>query len=81
MLNEVGPDLWTESHDAIVDEFSSGEERLLDAYMDTINGFSIEYKVFTVYLRIANLMYLNRKLHQSTDGKISCCLFRFRHSR
>ena len=45
MLNEVGPDLWTEHHDVIVDEFSFGEERLLVAYMDSINGFVIEYKV------------------------------------
>ena len=51
MLNDVSPDMWNETHDTAMNEFICNGQRLLVAYLDSINGFMLEYQVPSVPLQ------------------------------
>ena len=50
-LGGLLPEMWIDEHNPIIDEFITGDQRLLVAYNDTINGLTFEPAIPVVPVR------------------------------
>ena len=67
-LRDITEDSWTEAHMDLVDEFlNNSDQRLLVAYNDSINGFTLEPNI--PFVAVDELTYFIRK--KDTAGMIT----------